>query len=573
MTDSDELAKLVDGAYKNILEKFNPCARQMIAAGKSYLKALHGAMAASKVYLDTVHKLARHAHQGTWGGCADIGTALMQLLDVQKEIQSQQMNILKAFYVDLLVPLETNLEKDAKIVANEHKKFLQQHKTYQDSYVKAVSTVKKQRKKNRASRSSNIDKEIKQMQVMEEEKLKLDHYSERSLKQAITQERRRFGFILERQCSLVKHHLVYHTKGQALLQHHLEEWQGVASSREILPETMEKLFPSSELRVCGEYASCNPLLGNEPQESLGGGALRKTRSIDASCGDLRDVQELVYQRPLSRAKSDFNLASSSASLVSSEYVAPLRPKSMVDNSKTDTRYVMALYSYLSSGEHQLSFHEGDVVALIGERNKGWQYGENLRNHRCGWFPIAYTGPMTSDGRRHDSVSSTLHSEHATPDFPTSLTFSDFTTITHTVPIQRNRADQSSTSSSATPTLSTFGDPPSTDSSKLRPVGCPSHLRPPPPPSVPSHPSPTSPSSAIHQLTPPRPPRRSLTSPLPLPNPGPTSLHSSNDSGFCNDAVPHQPPLPEGEEKPGDNVFVGVKLRKVLTNDRSAPMLS
>lgn len=51
------------------------------------------------------------------------------------------------------------------------------------------------------------------------------------------------------------------------------------------------------------------------------------------------------------------------------------------SSKSSNYHVRALYSYLSSGEHQLSFHEGDVIVLIGDRNKGWQYGENLRNHR------------------------------------------------------------------------------------------------------------------------------------------------------------------------------------------------
>lgn len=580
MTDTEEIAKLVDGTYKNILEKFNPCARQLITAGKAYLKALHGAVSASKVYIEAIHKLARHAHQGTWGGCTDIGTALMQLLDVQKEIQAQQMNILKAFYVDLLVPLETNLEKDAKIVATEHKKFLQQHKSFQDGYLKAVSTVKKQRKKNRSSRSSNIDKEIKQMQIMEEEKMKLDHFCVGSLKQAITQERRRYGFVLERQCSLTKHRLVYHSKGQALLQHHLEEWNEVAAARELLPETMEKLFPSSDIRISSEYASSNILLdvgANEPMSisSYAQGGLRKTRSIDASCGDLCDVQELNYQRPLSRAKSDFNLASSSASLVSSEYVMPLRPKSMVESAKYEIRQVKALYSYLSSGEHQLSFHEGDVIALIGERNKGWQYGENLRNHRCGWFPIAYTEPITSNGR-HPEGERHIGSRHpglASPDLPTSLTFSDFTTVTHhTIPIQLTRGEHTPI---IAPTLLTFSDPPAVETAKIRPPVVPSFLQPPPPPSISSHPSSSSASTTEgHPVSPPRPPRRSLTSPLPLPHPGSTSLHSSNDSGFCNDSSPHPANPTEGEvDRQGENIFAGVKLRKVLTNDRSAPMLS
>lgn len=56
----------------------------------------------------------------------------------------------------------------------------------------------------------------------------------------------------------------------------------------------------------------------------------------------------------------------------------------------DTQLARALYAYLSSGENQLSFLEGDLISLIGERNKGWQFGENLRTQASGWFPLAYT---------------------------------------------------------------------------------------------------------------------------------------------------------------------------------------
>lgn len=48
-----------------------------------------------------------------------------------------------------------------------------------------------------------------------------------------------------------------------------------------------------------------------------------------------------------------------------------RPKSMavVDNgweSHQSTNLVQAAYAYLSSGENQLSFHEGDTIAITGE---------------------------------------------------------------------------------------------------------------------------------------------------------------------------------------------------------------
>lgn len=52
--------------------------------------------------------------------------------------------------------------------------------------------------------------------------------------------------------------------------------------------------------------------------------------------------------------------------------------------------VKALYAYMPSGENQLPFEEGDRIALVGSKAKGWQFGENLRTQMFGWFPIAYT---------------------------------------------------------------------------------------------------------------------------------------------------------------------------------------
>lgn len=57
----------------------------------------------------------------------------------------------------------------------------------------------------------------------------------------------------------------------------------------------------------------------------------------------------------------------------------------------------ALYAYLSSGDSQLSFLEGDMIAPLGERQKGWQYGENLRTQCSGWFPLAYTEILDDSG--------------------------------------------------------------------------------------------------------------------------------------------------------------------------------
>ncbi|XP_013788615.1 brain-specific angiogenesis inhibitor 1-associated protein 2-like, partial [Limulus polyphemus] len=411
----------------NILDRFNPCARQLITAGKSYLKALHGSVEASKAYIDTIRKLGRQAQFGTWGGYTDIGTALMQLVDVQKEMQNQQLNIvIKSFYVDLLVPLETNLEKDTKVVLSEQKKFQHSYKNHHEAYLKAAASVKKHKKKNRSSRGSNLDKEIKHIHALEEEKLQLEGFCDTSLKQAITQERRRYGFVLERQCSLMKHYLAFHQKGQTLLQHYLTEWQEVVNTREKLPKSIEKMFSSDiDVEIGNEYACSNILIRFQADQedrmscTSRTSRLRKTRSIDSSCLDIRELHDDPYPTPLSRTKSDVNLTSSSASLHNNDYGSPQSSRRLLgtEDIQSGRQEVQAIYSYLSSGEHQLSFHEGDILVLIGQRNKGWQYGENLRNHRCGWFPVAYTTPVCD---RSDTSSSSEGKRRAS-DFYTGVT--------------------------------------------------------------------------------------------------------------------------------------------------------
>jgi len=80
-----------------------------------------------------------------------------------------------------------------------------------------------------------------------------------------------------------------------------------------------------------------------------------------------------------------------------------------DDQRGDQRpLVKALYAYMPSGENQLSFEEGDRIALVGGKAKGWQFGENLRTQHFGWFPVAYTNAevaeaTTSGGRRYENM--------------------------------------------------------------------------------------------------------------------------------------------------------------------------
>ncbi|XP_063224320.1 uncharacterized protein LOC134532068 isoform X2 [Bacillus rossius redtenbacheri] len=581
--ETEEITKLVDGIYKNILDKFNPGARQLINAGKAYLKALHGAAAASRLYVESINKLAKQAQQGTWGGSSDVGSALMQIVEVYKEIQAQQMNILKAFYVDLLVPLETNLEKDTKVVQSEQKRFLQQHKQRSETYSKAAANMKKQRKKNKGATKTGLamDKELKNMQVLEEEKSKLDAFCEQSLKTAMTQERRRYGFVLERQCSLAKHYLAYHNQGSALLQRRLDEWNDVAQTREYLPENVEAIFNSRLRQVSfwpDEDVYSSPRSPNVEDDRLSiASQLRKTKSMDASCLDMRSINDATSPlKPLSRAKSEFNISASTHSLAQ-DPDTPTRPKSMAvpERGGWESPLARALYAYLSSGDNQLSFLEGDIIALLGERNKGWQFGENLRTQCSGWFPLAYTEIIMDDGisspthHRVQSMDSTGSTTPATPTGHAGVTSPTGGGGNWASPVDRGHSGKpgnlpaatASAASASSAAVTMFGDTlvhRSTYAKQARhgmrtcasagpPPALPAPVPTPKVPAgLPSHPQtlPAARSSSDRRLAhpPPMPPLPNLLggakrAPGAIGN---ASLHSSNDSGFSNDP----PPAPE-----------------------------
>ncbi|CAL8092855.1 unnamed protein product [Orchesella dallaii] len=298
------------------------------------------------------------------------------------------------------------------------------------------------------------------MQTMEEERSKLEAFCEEALKEALIQERRRYGFVLERQASLAKHYLSFFSKGSSSLAQKLDNWLKVSKSRESLPESIRtNLVENIKQHGEDECIYCSPQRPTEDTASISS-QLRKTKSLEAgemfkinysyeknhsttsSGGGAQNQHQnniehhrhfqqdlpLTSAGSLSRAKSDTSLGMSNTcngasaiygttsmvmmdnqtirsgyrdcnegpSAGAQENVHP-KPLSVTSNrgfsensEPPHVGYAKAVFAYLSTGDNQLMFLEGDLIALIGERNRGWQFGENIRTQKLGWFPVAYT---------------------------------------------------------------------------------------------------------------------------------------------------------------------------------------
>ncbi|XP_022805042.1 brain-specific angiogenesis inhibitor 1-associated protein 2-like protein 1 isoform X1 [Stylophora pistillata] len=72
----------------------------------------------------------------------------------------------------------------------------------------------------------------------------------------------------------------------------------------------------------------------------------------------------------------------------------------------------ANFAHTAAETSQLSFKEGDLINPISEVVSGWQYGENLKTNKSGWFPAAYTeeviGVMTGPSVSHTLPASGVH---------------------------------------------------------------------------------------------------------------------------------------------------------------------
>jgi hypothetical protein len=167
----------------------------------------------------------------------------------------------------------------------------------------------------------------------------------------------RYGFILER-CvqSVAKHWAQYFESGYKSLETNIDNWNETAEKRESLPpaEPAAKK-PTMEMRNAINTSA-------NSYDQYGSVNLRKSQSqsIHASTGSLAPVNDSYQMSTMSRHLSEHSLASNKNSIVT------------------------ATFAYIATGENQLSFFEGDKISVIGEKNEGWQFGENLRTSAYGW---------------------------------------------------------------------------------------------------------------------------------------------------------------------------------------------
>ncbi|XP_068180872.1 BAR/IMD domain-containing adapter protein 2 [Antennarius striatus] len=251
MSRTEEVNKMTENVYKGILDQFNPSLKNFVTMGKHYEKALTGVTVAAKGYFDALVKLGELASDSQ--GSKELGDTLFQMAEVHRQIQVQLEDVLKLFHSELLAQLEQKLELDIKYLTATLKKYQSERRSKSESIERCQSQLKKLRRKSQGSRHPNKygDREMQFVELMSRRQGELDALVATGYKSALTEERRRYCFLVDRQCCVTKLLINYHSKVRELLSQKLSSWQQSCSQPTKLPERALNLLRHTAPQTSG----------------------------------------------------------------------------------------------------------------------------------------------------------------------------------------------------------------------------------------------------------------------------------------------------------------------------------
>ncbi|XP_068585354.1 BAR/IMD domain-containing adapter protein 2-like isoform X2 [Cebidichthys violaceus] len=427
MSRTDEVHRITENVYKSIMEQFNPCLRNFIAMGKSYEKAL-------------------------------TREVLFQMAEVHRQIQIQLEEMLKSFHNELLTELEKKVELDARYLNAALKKYQTEHKSKGESLEKCQAELKKLRRKSQGSKhpSKYGDKEMQFVEAISNKQSEMDNYIAEGYKNALSEERRRYCFLVDRQCAVAKNSSVYHSKGKELLSQKIPVWQQACAEPNKLPDRAmflaQQMSGVAGAMVPGAHhpgmAVSEPVPGAKPlpvppelAALRAGGGMGQQRMLGGVDGGMpamngtagahggEDYQQWMEGK-VAQGKASPQTQRHGGEVYSNTLpvrkVAPAKSKTTLTETRTLPRSssmaaglekngrtrVQAIFSH-AAGDNStlLSFFEGDVITLlVPEARDGWHYGENEKTRMRGWFPFSYTR-VISDGDTSSMRQLRVHNLH------------------------------------------------------------------------------------------------------------------------------------------------------------------
>ncbi|KAI5623161.1 BAI1-associated protein 2-like 1 [Silurus asotus] len=235
--DPDDVNKLTESTYKNVMEQFNPGLRNLVNLGKNYEKSVTAMTLAGKTYFDAVSKIGETAAVSPVS--RELGVVLMEISETHKKVQMEMEEFFKRFHRELIAELEKKTDMDVKYMNATFKRYQTEHKIRQETLDKSHADLKKLRRKSQAKHSSKYDiKENEYMETISSRQTDMQQFIADGCREALLEEKRRFCFLVEKHCIFSYQMAEFHDKAKEILSLKLLSWQSKCSDALQVPDTI-----------------------------------------------------------------------------------------------------------------------------------------------------------------------------------------------------------------------------------------------------------------------------------------------------------------------------------------------
>ncbi|XP_070975731.1 brain-specific angiogenesis inhibitor 1-associated protein 2-like protein 1a isoform X2 [Oncorhynchus clarkii lewisi] len=390
--DHDDVNKLTESTYKNVMEQFNPGLRNLVNLGKNYEKSVAAMTLAGKAYFDAVSKIGETASVSPVS--RELGVVLMEISEVHRKVHLELEENFKRFHNEIIAELERKTEMDVKYMTATFKRYQTEHKLKQDSLERSQTDLKKLRRKSQGKQVTKYEiKENEYMKTISSRQSDMQKFIADGCREALLEEKRRFCFLVDKHCMFSYHVTAFHEKAKELLAVKLPSWQDKCSDATKVPDTVMTMIKGLRTPVSGS-----------PEASP------RVERYNRNNGDSMvppPAPQLKAQ--ISPLVNMFNQDASITSTYASTSDHNSDQGSMEDGGSLSLSRSVSIGSGLNVGRKQrvrtifphtagnnntlLSFDDGDIIMLLIQEDKdGWLYGELENTRQRGWFPSSYCRP-------------------------------------------------------------------------------------------------------------------------------------------------------------------------------------
>ncbi|XP_045677596.1 brain-specific angiogenesis inhibitor 1-associated protein 2-like protein 1 isoform X1 [Phyllostomus hastatus] len=401
----EEVNRLTESTYRNVMEQFNPRLRNLINLGKNYEKAVNAMVLAGKAYYDGVAKIGEIATGSPVS--TELGRVLMEISSTHQKLDESLKENFRTFHKEIIQELEKKTELDVKYMNATLKRYQTEHRNKLDSLEKSQAELKKIRRKSQGGRNAlkYEHKEIEYIETITSRQNEIQKFIADGCREALLEEKRRFCFLVDKHCSFSHHLHHYHLQSAELLNAKLPRWQTTCCDATRVPEEVVHMIEEIKAPL-STPASWTP----QPSPTA-----ERSSVVGKDYDTLSKHSPKVPPAPSTRANTSplidmFNNPATAAqnSAASTDDPSLQRSVSVATGLNMMKRQKVKTIFPHTAGSNQtlLSFAQGDVITLlISEERDGWLYGEHDASKARGWFPSSYTKLLEENAKEAVSMPS------------------------------------------------------------------------------------------------------------------------------------------------------------------------